>query len=513
MPIRSSTIWYGTLQQRGEREWRSTPLLAWTGALALFALLRLLLPFHETDAALVHERIVEGLESGLLWGRQGLLGSLEFPTLPTLCLLACRQIAAPLPVGGTHLLVTLAQTWTFFYLLRIPQTLKGRVLTIATFAALLMGRSFQSAFFASDPNWVVAVPVASALYHLIRWQQFNALRDAILLAVGCGLLAFCGPAGIVCALVLLCVGTVNIRRLPKLYDTQNMDGVALLLWAPLAYGVVLLFLGNWLIMGNAFYPFGSLASALAPENLVALPGNIVKAVRAMPWVGWGGLAIAICAVLGRRRVAAEGLAAGLIALLLTQAVFIDTPVHLAAGTLTAIILGVSATLFPGLFLFELFDAQWERQLSITLTALTIFACIALPRPQDGGKALFGTPPPPDEVEDFIDTYWRDARIAVFGMRASARYFDPSEERFLLRVDFYEGELLERAREEQMYLLIPPDNGRFYAPGSKLSELHAHGADWLLLEKSWNSGWQLWRCIVYDQPVETPTPGAKTQSGA
>jgi len=29
----------------------------------------------------------------------------------------------------------------------------------------------------------------------------------------------------------------------------------------------------------------------------------------------------------------------------------------------------------------------------------------------------------------------------------------------------------------------------------LSDIHEHGRPWLLLEKQWPDGWQLWRCVV------------------
>lgn len=512
MPNISSTIWYGTFHEPepgGTLHLR--PALNWIVVLACFAAFRFLLPFRPTDADMVHSGIVDALANSLLWGRQSLIASFEFPTFVTICLMFAEQVAKILPTSGTRLLVVLAQTWTFFYLLRIPSSIRGRIVTTATFLALVTSAEFQAVFFRSDPNWISTVPIAGALYHLTRWQQYNALRDAILLAVCCGLLAFCGPSGLVCGLALLCVATLNIQRLPRLYDTQNMKGVGLLLWAPLVYCLMLLLLANWLIMRDGFFPIRSLAPALSRDMLLALPRRIVGAGLRMPWICVGGLIISLCSVVGRRRVAAEGLAAGLVALFLLEAVFGQTPVHVPGGYLIRMILGVSAVLFPGLFLFELFESSWQRNATIALTGATLFAGIAFPRRQAlPDSDLLGTPPTMDEVISLIDFYWQDARIAVFGTRAPAAFFDPDEKRFILRMDFYEDILLQQAMEEQLYLLVPPNDGRFYAPASDLADIHEGGADWLLIEHAWRSGWQLWRCVIYDPPEEESSSNPKNQ---
>ncbi len=497
------TIWRGTFHDGEDTQGAHLkPALTWVLVLAAFALARLAMPFEATDTALVHRRIVDSLAASQMWGRQALIGSFEFPTLVTLCLLFADQLGKLLPITPAHLLVVGAQTWTFFYLLRIPSTGRGRVVTSVTFLAMATSREFQAIFFTNDPNWIATVPLASALYHLIRWQRHNALRDAIVLAVNCGLLVFCGPAGLVGALVLLCVGSLNLRRLPKLYDTQNMKGVNLLLWAPFGYCLVLLLLANWLIMRDAFFPLRKLAPALLPEALAAFPATLGETIMATPWICLGGLAIALCSVVGRPRVAAEGLAAGLIALILLDAVFGAGPVFIPGSSLFRLVLGIGAVLFPGLFLFELFDTPWQRNATILITGLTLFASIAFPNlPAQPEKDLRGEPPTVDEVTAAVDHYWARARVAVFGMQAPASFFDGQEKRFMARADFYESELVELAGREQVYLLIPPDDGRFYARQSRLAEIHAQGAAWLLLEKAWESGWQLWRCVIYDQPPE------------
>jgi hypothetical protein len=99
------------------------------------------------------------------------------------------------------------------------------------------------------------------------------------------------------------------------------------------------------------------------------------------------------------------------------------------------------------------------------------------------------------VEDIIADI-DEQRVAVYGMRASAIYHDPHDTRFVARIDFHQGLFLEQGGDEILHLLVPPDDDRFYpARVSPFSSIHAEGRPWLLLEKSWPSGWQLWRCVI------------------
>lgn len=494
----SSKIWYGGEPESTTGRRRQIALL-WVATLLLFFIGRLCLPFHPTDAALIHSRLLEALAHSHLWGRQGLISSLEFPTFTTICLLFARQAARFTPVTAAVLLTALSQTWAFSYVLRIPQTLNSRLITAVTLVLVGMSPEFQAVFLTDDPNWATAVPVASALYHLVRWQRKNSLRDAVVLGGACGLLVFCGPVGGVTALVFLLVSTLNIRRLPRLYDTQDMSGVPFLIWTPFGYCLILLFLMNWLIMNNPFYPLFSLSAGLTPEAIAALPSVFLPQLARLPRLCMGGLAIAFISVAGRRKVAAEGVAAGLIALFALEVLFGNSPVFMPGLKIQQLILGVTAVLFPSLFLSEQYRVSWKRYAAILLTAGTIFVTIALPNANQPEADLMGDHPGRDEVISVTDRYWRDGRIAVFGMRPPAVYFDAAEKRFIKRVDFYEDQLKAATGHEQLYLLIPPSDGRFYSPESSLARLHREGADWLLLEKAWPSGWQLWRGLLYDPP--------------
>jgi hypothetical protein len=83
------------------------------------------------------------------------------------------------------------------------------------------------------------------------------------------------------------------------------------------------------------------------------------------------------------------------------------------------------------------------------------------------------------------------------VRLPALYHDALERRFVARMDYHEGLFVEQAQREVMHLLLPPPDGRFYPRGQNVfTNLHRNGDPLLLLETQWDSGWQLWRCVIF-----------------
>ena len=104
-------------------------------------------------------------------------------------------------------------------------------------------------------------------------------------------------------------------------------------------------------------------------------------------------------------------------------------------------------------------------------------------------------PDPQEITDGIDKTWPEARVAVYGMRLPVLYPDPTERRFTARLDYHEAHLMELSHMEQMFLLVPPPDGYFFPQRhSVFTDIYANGRPWLLLERQWSSGWQLWRAV-------------------
>ncbi len=500
MPNSSSTTpWYGNLppQPPGPRAF-VVPALVWGGILLVLAAVRLALPFYDTDAQFVHGRIVEALAAGRVWGRQAMVGSLEFPPLPTLGMMFARPLglACGLPAGSV--LVVIAQVWAAYYVLRIPQTARGRAVTVASLLVLVVCPQARRLLLSADPNWIAAVPAACALSHLVRWQQAPALRDLVLLAVCNGFLVLCGPAGMLLALALGVVVHAQAGRLAGPGGLADTRGVRPLLWAPPVYAVVLILLGNWLVMNDFLFPWRRPFDAL-----LSLGARLPRA--AVLWIPLGGLAMAVVGRARLREAAANGVALGLVGLAACGRMWEAMRVLLPGGGILLVVVGLCGLLGPGFHAFERLTRPWQRQAVPLLLAATVFAAFAFAPPPPPPARLLSAPPTAAAVTAMADRYWANARIMVCGLRAPAVYFDPRERRFLTRVDFSEKTLAWQARREQLYLLVPPNDGTDYAlRHGPLADIHQRGRSWLLLEATWPPGWQLWRCIIYDPEAARPS---------
>ncbi|MDX9979853.1 MAG: hypothetical protein RBU25_07365, partial [Lentisphaeria bacterium] len=84
----------------------------WLLVFAGLVLGRLALPFLASDTMRVHAAVVDSLMTGHNWGRQALVGALDYPILPTLALLLARVAAAPLRRDSGRLLSAVCQAWS-----------------------------------------------------------------------------------------------------------------------------------------------------------------------------------------------------------------------------------------------------------------------------------------------------------------------------------------------------------------------------------------------------------------
>jgi len=184
---------------------------------------------------------------------------------------------------------------------------------------------------------------------------------------------------------------------------------------------------------------------------------------------------------------------------------------LAAGLLpgAATLLVVSAAavamaLVPGPATVEVVGERRGRRLGVAgivagavlLAADMAFMPIADPVAE--GAFAEGAPAAA-EITRWIDRDWTHSRTAVFGVRLPALYHDPLERRFVARMDYHEGLFAEQAQREVMHLLLPPPDGRFYARGRNVfTRMYAGRSPILLLETQWDSGWQLWRCVLFPE---------------
>lgn len=493
-------LWLGTAPIELDDAVRRHRLLTAGAWLLCFALLlagRLLLPFVQTDAMAAHSAITESLLHGQNWGRQALVSSIEFPPLPTIFLLLATQLGHLLRAPPGHLLVAFAQAWSLCYVIRMPRRRASRWIGIALMGLMLFIPGLQQAFLACDPNWVSVVPVCSAIHHAFRWYRYQSLRDAVVCAACCGLLTFAGPAGIVIGLALTLTMHVDLRRLTGV-PARDRGGIAFLIWTPFCYGLILLLLVNWLIMGNLLFGLERVLGALHSTNADSLTRHVLAALRHVhPVAAVGMVSLVLC--IGSKRGAAPSAAslmAAIVALGLCRAVFQALSVFVPAGELLALTCGTLALFLP-LFLLEWRWRQWRVPASLLVLAGTAALSSGTQAPRYGQNAEYATPCPSREyITRWIDRLWPDSRIAVHGIRLPALFPDVEETRFLPRVDFHEDLFVQQAHDEQLHLLLGPRDGRFYArQAGIMADIHANGRPWLLLEKTWPGGWQLWRCVI------------------
>lgn len=485
--------------------WR--PRLLAAAALLAAVLVRALLPFVETDVMLTHVRLVDALFQGQNWARQALVGEPEFPTLASLGIMAARALALVPGLTAGVLLVAASQVLAVVYFCRTcAGSRRGLGAALVVVAVLLLMPPFRALCLALDPNWVVAVPAMAAVYHLQRWQQRAELRDAVVLAVNAGVLTLGGWTGVVLALSLLCFMTRDLRCVPNLAPADR-HGLCWLLWAPFVYGLLLWLIWNRLILGD--FLFGArqtwLAFRAVPDG--TLLARFGRGLRQVPisTIG-GGVALLVLFRTRHGRVAAA-LFAALLAVVLGRAALHAAEQFAPGGTLLCLLLGASAF---GLAVLRLEPKRHGVRVAIAALLLGVTAGASwqwrgTAAVEEG--AYMHPAPPVAELTAWIDRFWPESRMMVYGVRAAALYYDPAEKRFVGQLDFRAERFLAQAAEEQLHLLVPPPDGRFYPrAGTLFTDIYENGRPWLLLERRWASGWQLWRCVLPpegESRLETP----------
>ena len=492
------TIWQGvppsaTVQDGLTGRHKATAAF-WLVLFVAVAAARFLFPFHETDVMTTHLRVVDSILAGHNWGRQALVGSLEFPPLPTLGLLLANPVADYLKIGPEKLLVAVCQGWAWLYLIRMPLRASRRFTVAILFLLLLLMPDWREALFALDPNWIGLVFVCSTAYHLMRWHDTRSLRDAVIAAINCGLLVFSGLTGLAFSLSVLGVMTHDLCRFSEL-EEEDISGIRLLLWVPAVYCFALWIIWNWLVMGNMLFLFRQLWYAILSLRAADL-AQVLHFWADLSLFGLCGLITLALCLHTRVHIAATCIMGGLGAVLVMRIALRLLTMLSPGGALVTLVLGTIGVLLPLMFL-QLPAEHWR---SVTW----VFVCMAL---VTGGLVRSGQAyassqsymegaPEAREVFAWIDRFWPDSRIVIHGIRAPAVFHDLSEERFVARLDFHPSRFLDQAEDEQLHLMVPPADGRYYsAHAGPLSDIHANGKPWLLLEKQWESGWQLWRCVI------------------
>jgi hypothetical protein len=496
-------IWYGSSRQlrQDEISWRRPAMIA--GSILLLVIVRLFLPFAESDSMQVYERISDGLIDQQNWAKQSLPGVLEYPPLPTMALLLLRAFL-PGNLDASAWLVAICQVWVLTYLIRMA-CFAGRSRVFIALAPLMLAPIIGTILWDENPFWLLLVPMASILYHMIRWQREPVLRELVIVALSCGLLALGGITGILFALTsLLTMWIYGSDR------ETHRHGMFTLLFAPFLYILLLIPLFNWLIIDKPWFFIERLATYYV-DNAVRVPGFADNPTVAAAAIAIVALVVVTHFVRGMPLSMRLGFTLAVVSL----------PIY-AAGIVSNSYLGGEYLLLGFVWVPLIYTWIYRPNLKEVSGASRVFMLVATaaliasqvvlwPLRVDGKERdrFVGNPPAPQELAEIIDSDWTHSRILLFDLRSAAIYsgkltvpaLDSADadrleyNRFLVTLDYYPEIVAEQIQEEQFHLLVPPDNGKFYPIGNQaFVQIHQHGARWLMLEKMWPSGWQLWRCI-------------------
>ena len=473
------------------------------GGVAVLLCLRLYLPFDTNESMTVYDGIVWALLNQQNWGKQALVGALDYPPLPALVLLIFTAISEIVGINPGKWVVAVSQIWTLSYLVKLIH-LTGRAKLFLLAAPILLilpallapglGPSPFEFVWDTDPFWICIVPMAAIVFHVSRLERTNSLRDLVIVALSCGILVLCGITGILFSLMVL--ATVWLYAERKLI---RRPGVSTLLFAPCVYVLLLYPFFNWLILGDYMFCIHRLQAYFLPRAIldsihtesagtVALPVLFILALvlmlvihffRSMPLavrlsynLAFAALISAAVGTTGQLFIGGEYLLAGFCWI---------APMHL-------LVTGPGG-LNPNSWRYAVFNA-----LNVLLAAVLVASFPIRHQGKTREKFVESQPPPPDIIK-LVDRHWDRSRILIYDLRTAVIYARHDKQRFWPRLDYYETLLREQMVDEQFHLLLAPDNGRFYAHGNvEMAGIHTKGKNWLFLEQLWPDGWQLWRCI-------------------
>jgi hypothetical protein len=438
----------------------------------------MMLPFSESDSMMVYEKLVVALLQGDNWSKQALVGALDYPPMPAVLLIFFAALT-PAPLDPGQLMVAVCQVTVLIFLLRACATFsrKSALLSGVLLMAALMA---DSDIWAANPFWATLLPLAAAFFYFCQWERSGKLRALVMVAICAGTLVYCGLPGMLGGLLLAFTLRASGRRRkawPK--------GSTPLVLAPWIYGLLLYPLFNLLIIGDITYALARVADSLlelGPGVLFSLP------------VVWLLAIVALVLGLAGRLVPRFHLACGWLTVFCLLIVLHHNSSWFAGGLALYVAFAALPLLhiifFPGK-LFRRFGSGMT--VATVCVLLSVGAIVARQTAADGAEFAQGAPPP-QEVVDLVDSYYSRSRVLLLDLRSAAIYANTIPNRFSPRIDVIESDIRRHIEEEQMHLLLAPNNGVFYSVNSELADMHTHDRDWLFLEKQWPNGWQLWRCV-------------------
>lgn len=479
-----------------------TPPFFWTVCVIVLAIVRAQFGGVSNVPLTLHQSIVDSILAGNDWGRQAFIGNLDSPLLPTLGLLAANLVSKFLGGNPALLLCSISQAILVVCFVKLAIDRRKWILAALIVVVPPAIPLIRNLGLNLDPNWFSAIPAAVAICHLKDWQETGNMRDLLVVAVSSGLLAFAGPGPLVLTIAFLIVLTYQKKEKAG-GDWSEHRGLRTLIWMPILYCIALWFLWNSLIFNDMFfglhelfnrsqatikhptmpYDFHAIIALVATYLILAMKTTHRSTARCLlPAVFVIPLTAYFSARLG---LGPAGLGPFGVILFITA----GTLVYLADSSSKSVMIAVRIA-----FLIALAIACVHGNVNSTYPIDSREIKHFTTMPISEGQTMDA--PSQEELIEFIDKYWPNSRILVCGSRLPALYPDPEEKRFVAKLFFSEEEFIRQAQEEQLHILIPPPDGRFFPTHrSTLADIHENGRDWLFLEKVFPNNWQLWRSTI------------------
>ena len=271
-----------------------------------------------SQEAVVRAGVARDLLAGLVEGRQGLIGSLKWPPLPTLLILPLVRIPG---LGGSGLgfpvlnavlsafTVTLLNTWWKGF--GMPRVVRFPLLVLYQLSPPVIG-----AVLTGSSVTVMLLMLTAGAYFLLHWLKTLDVRSLAYLGVLGGLAITTRYQAIVLVLVVGFLILVHVRRRR---EPSFRTGTLLAFLIPSIYTVLLWFIANWLIMADPLFFLRGLSTQarvraeiteldvawylqLLPVLLVLIPqmlsGERVRRRRARRTASLGLVVIVLVAAVG-----------------------------------------------------------------------------------------------------------------------------------------------------------------------------------------------------------------------
>lgn len=202
-----------------------------------------------SQEALVRSGVGSDLLAGLVEGREGLIGSLKWPPLPTLLILPFVRIpelgtsGLAFPVVNAIIsafMLTLLNTWWGSF--GIPRAVRLPLLCLYQLSPPVIG-----AVLTGSSATVMLLMLMGGAYFLVHWLKTMDVRSLAYLGVLAGLSVITQYQAII---LVIPAAFLIIVRIHRRREPSFRSATLLVFLIPTIYTLLLWFTANWLIMGN-----------------------------------------------------------------------------------------------------------------------------------------------------------------------------------------------------------------------------------------------------------------------